>query len=969
MKKPLLLLLLNSSFFIVNSFAQTYISQGVVSGVWISGSSPYYIQGDITIPNDSTLTIEPGVLIEFQGHYALNVQGRLLAVGTENNNITFTINDTTGFHNTDTTLGGWYGIRFIDTPEQNDTSKIVYCDISYGKAVGPDQSNNSGGAIFISNFNKVLISNSRITYNSAGGLNSPSGGGLFLHNANVILEKNVISNNSAWDGGGIQIWESNILFRDNIISKNIATAGGGGVWIGGLSNTEFINDSISDNLAGDIGGGIVCWQTTNTSLDSVIFNNNIANWGGGVAVLTCDLKMDNCVLSDNSTTGIAAGLGSESSTVQINNTIFERDSATVFGGAIGIYNSELLMSNCNLFDNGAGIRGGGIHSDFSNINITNTTFERDTSTVFGGAIAIGNSELIIDNSKLKDNFARVAGGGIHSDFSEINVTNTTFERDTSVNAGGGIFLWQSNLDVKDCEFINNSATHSGGAISSDSSSIKLDNSSFTKNTATDNGGAIFLYRGNAMMNNNNFEQNTAAWGGGILSGYGDLNLRNCSFTENASEHGGGINFGYGDAEFNNVSFVQNSGIWGGAISAGNSNMQIDSCLFSKNIANNQGGAIEYIADTSGFISVAQLEVSNSKFEENSALTRCGVALIDQYNSIIPLVNVLINNCEFRNNNALRIGALRLGNILDFTISNSKFIGNMVTQHTASCTFASNSSGSVYNCLFAKNIANGGTSGGAGVSVSSNVDFMNCTFVNNRSGSGGGIHLRQGGIAVVNNSIFWENYPDQISLDAINDTSACTLYFNYNDIQFGSDSIHINDTGSVINWGIGNIDEYPLFVDTLNNDYHIQNLSPCIATGIDSIQIAGFWYHAPLIDIDGNPRPFPAGTMPDMGAHESQYPVKVEDNKSELPNEYILYQNFPNPFNSSSEIKYSIPNSSKVILKVFNILGNEMTTLVNEQKTAGIYVVKWFADDFPSGVYFYQIRVGGFVQTKKMLLLK
>jgi predicted outer membrane repeat protein len=867
MKKLLLLLLLNSSFFIVNSFAQTYISQGVVSGVWISGSSPYYIQGDITIPNDSTLTIEPGVLIEFQGHYALNVQGRLLAVGTENNNITFTINDTTGFHNPDTTLGGWYGIRFIDTPEQNDTSKIMYCDISYGKAVGPGQPNNSGGAIFISNFNKVLISNSRIIHNSAGGLNSPSGGGLFLHNANGILEKNVISNNSAWDGGGIQIWESNILFRDNIISKNIATAGGGGVWIGGLSNTEFINDSISDNLAGDIGGGIVCWQTTNTTFGSVNIVYNVAYNGGGATFIECEAQFNQCNISDNSAGGSGGGINTHKCSIEINKSSFERDTSSLFGGAIVTYNSSLNINDCNLIDNGTVIRGGAIHSTFCNLNISNSTFERDTANIFGGAIATENTEMFLNNCNLIDNRAGVSGGGIHSDYSNINISNTTFERDTSKNAGGGIFTWLCDSQVNDCDFIENSAIN------------------------------------------------------------------------------------------------------GGAISSSNSDLLMDSCWFYQNSAQNQGGAIEYIADTSGFISVAQLEVSNSKFEENSALTRCGVALIDQYNSIIPLVNVLINNCEFRNNNALRIGALRLGNILDFTISNSKFIGNMVTQHTASCTFASNSSGSVYNCLFAKNIANGGTSGGAGVSVSSNVDFMNCTFVNNRSGSGGGIHLRQGGIAVVNNSIFWENYPDQISLDAINDTSACTLYFNYNDIQFGSDSIHINDTGSVINWGIGNIDEYPLFVDTLNNDYHIQNLSPCIATGIDSIQIAGFWYHAPLIDIDGNPRPFPAGTMPDMGAHESQYPVKVEDNKSELPNEYILYQNFPNPFNSSSEIKYSIPNSSKVILKVFNILGNEMTTLVNEQKTAGIYVVKWFADYFPSGVYFYQIRVGGFVQTKKMLLLK
>ena len=79
------------------SNAQTVIPPGDVSGTWAVGGSPYEIQGEITIPDGLTLTIEPGVLVEFQGHYKLNVQGRLLAVGTETDTIVFTINDTQDF--------------------------------------------------------------------------------------------------------------------------------------------------------------------------------------------------------------------------------------------------------------------------------------------------------------------------------------------------------------------------------------------------------------------------------------------------------------------------------------------------------------------------------------------------------------------------------------------------------------------------------------------------------------------------------------------------------------------------------------------------------------------------------------------------------------------------------------------------------------------------------------------------------
>ena len=92
-------------FVAANSFPQTNISPGEVYGSWGASGSPYLIQGDITIPNDSTLTIE-------------------LAVGNASQNITFTINDTSGFYNPEITQGGWNGIQFKDTPPENDTSKI-----------------------------------------------------------------------------------------------------------------------------------------------------------------------------------------------------------------------------------------------------------------------------------------------------------------------------------------------------------------------------------------------------------------------------------------------------------------------------------------------------------------------------------------------------------------------------------------------------------------------------------------------------------------------------------------------------------------------------------------------------------------------------------------------------------------------------------------------------------------------------
>ncbi len=99
-------------------------------------------------------------------------------------------------------------------------------------------------------------------------------------------------------------------------------------------------------------------------------------------------------------------------------------------------------------------------------------------------------------------------------------------------------------------------------------------------------------------------------------------------------------------------------------------------------------------------------------------------------------------------------------------------------------------------------------------------------------------------------------------------------------------------------------------------------------------------------------------------------LNVEDgiNNSSIPTRFSLSQNYPNPFNPTTTIQYQIPELSFVKLKVYDVLGNEILTLVNEEKPAGNYKLNWNATNIPSGVYFYKIKAGSFVVTKKMVLL-
>jgi len=94
-----------------------------------------------------------------------------------------------------------------------------------------------------------------------------------------------------------------------------------------------------------------------------------------------------------------------------------------------------------------------------------------------------------------------------------------------------------------------------------------------------------------------------------------------------------------------------------------------------------------------------------------------------------------------------------------------------------------------------------------------------------------------------------------------------------------------------------------------------------------------------------------------------------ENEDQLPLKFSLSQNYPNPFNPTTKIKFTIPQTGFTSLKVYDVLGNEVTTLVNEEKPAGEYEVEFDANTLTSSVYFYRLRAGEFIQTKKMILIK
>ena len=98
-------------------------------------------------------------------------------------------------------------------------------------------------------------------------------------------------------------------------------------------------------------------------------------------------------------------------------------------------------------------------------------------------------------------------------------------------------------------------------------------------------------------------------------------------------------------------------------------------------------------------------------------------------------------------------------------------------------------------------------------------------------------------------------------------------------------------------------------------------------------------------------------------------VGIKIISSSVPGEFKLFQNYPNPFNPSTNIRYALPENSFVSLKVYNVLGKEIATLVNEKLAPGTYEADWDGSEYPSGVYFYKMVADDFINVKKMVLLK
>jgi hypothetical protein len=309
----------------------------------------------------------------------------------------------------------------------------------------------------------------------------------------------------------------------------------------------------------------------------------------------------------------------------------------------------------------------------------------------------------------------------------------------------------------------------------------------------------------------------------------------------------------------------------------------------------------------------------------------------------------------KENQAWRGGAIYVeGGELHFF--QCRFTDNQVTGE-GGAIFQAGASLEAHNCLFAANHA--ASDGGAVFSDLGDSDFFNCSFGNNHSAwRGGAIYDYVAVTTRVGNCIFWGNSDQtgfgegaQIFLNPTN-----SLYIDYTCLQ--------GWTGEF--GGEGNIGNDPILADLLNGDLHLLAGSPCIDSG--SNELVGT-----QLDLDGNLRI--VNDCVDMGCYEFQEVTGVQPVSQDFIPSRILYQNFPNPFNPVTTIRLNLPVSTPVTLIINDMSGRLIRSLVQgETIEAGWHEVIWYGKDatgkaVPSGVYFYRLTAGDYVETRRMTLVK
>jgi len=411
----------------------------------------------------------------------------------------------------------------------------------------------------------------------------------------------------------------------------------------------------------------------------------------------------------------------------------------------------------------------------------------------------------------------------------------------------------------------------------------------------------------------------------------------------------------------------------------------DSNLIQNNFVKKAGVAIFIVSPSSIIKAKGNIVKGNQIGSEIDSLVAYGIQIYQGENTIIE--NNIIQNLKVTISGADNLTAGIVSSVCSGTMIRNNVIHNLkgISGFTSSGIVLYGVAGSLGNDNYVYNnmiydihsTSNQSNSRVAGIQMQHqsnpkiyyNSVYLSGTGANQLGSAAFYIYTGCTNVDAKNNIFINTRDESPYFASAIYDYSASNLTSDYNDLYYDATNTNNclvraggNDYKTLGEWQVTTQDlhsyiEMPPFISS--TDLHIDET---IATYLESrgTPIAGI-----ETDLDGDTRNV---STPDIGADEFDGIVGVE-NEITLPTEFALEQNYPNPFNPRTTFRYSIPQTSKVVIKIYDILGNEIATLMDEEKSVGTYELTWNAASLSSGIYFYQLKAGDYMSTKKMILLK
>ncbi len=388
-------------------------------------------------------------------------------------------------------------------------------------------------------------------------------------------------------------------------------------------------------------------------------------------------------------------------------------------------------------------------------------------------------------------------------------------------------------------------------------------------------------------------------------------LKNAAFTL-VNGYGTAIRCKNVDAHFRWLIFERNDGYSASGISCGISNITIDNSYFRNNDSGSAGGVLS--------ASFCDISINNTFI----------------YNNNDPF-GLYFNNCD----------SVLCNNII---VKDNKHVGVL-------CVL---SSATIKNSVIADNGEYDLSAGSNDITIINSVIFSQKEYHKR--------NIRCSGCTIrFINSIIWDSTKEeQISVPwELPSNPKATLIFSNSIIKSGLDGIVAYYPSSEMKADIfteGELYDFdPLFIDTDNGDFRLQESSPAIDAGV-----AYFQYEGEVI-LDMKAEDY-HGVAPDIGAYEYDPTVSVE--KSEImPQTAMLMNPSPNPFNPSTTISFTLSEPSEIVLSIYNLNGQHVTDLVSRRFAAGVHSAVWNAGGCASGVYFCVLDTGGAMAAKRVLLVR